>query len=70
MVVFFLFRFGVSGFPTIKFFPKNNKEGEEVNICCIIYSLRSNCMTLGKNLKNFQGKVLFVYIKSCTFLVN
>ena len=25
-------RFGVTGFPTLKWFPKNNKEGEEVGL--------------------------------------
>lgn len=24
-----LFRYGISGFPTLKFFPKGNKEGED-----------------------------------------
>lgn len=29
MNIWTLCRYGVSGFPTLKFFPKNNKEGEE-----------------------------------------
>ena len=32
VLLFVCFRFGVTGFPTLKFFPKDNKEGEEVTV--------------------------------------
>ena len=42
VLLFVCFRFGVTGFPTLKFFPKDNKEGEEVTtfkvqVCDVMY---------------------------------
>ena len=36
-IVCCVYRYGVSGFPTIKFFPKINKDGESVSASLLIH---------------------------------
>lgn len=76
LIGYCLFRYGVSGFPTLKFFPKSNKAGEDYDggrdLEDFVTFINEKCGTSrdakGQLTDKVSGRIIHISLRSSFFL--